>query len=102
MDYQTNGKYFETNRQLWEKRTHVHIGSEFYETEAIVGGKSSLTEIEESLLPDLKGKRLLHLQCHFGLDTISLARRGAICTGIDFLRRPLEMQKNSVRKRAWP
>jgi len=98
MDYQTNGKYFETNRQLWEKRTHVHIGSEFYETEAIVAGKSSLTEIEESLLPDLNGKRLLHLQCHFGLDTISLARRGAICTGIDFSKEAISSARELSKK----
>ena len=98
MDYRINGNYFETNKRLWEKRTHVHIGSEFYETDAIVAGKSSLTEIEEALLPDLHGKRMLHLQCHFGLDTISLARRGAICTGLDFSEEAIRNAKELSEK----
>jgi 2-polyprenyl-3-methyl-5-hydroxy-6-metoxy-1,4-benzoquinol methylase len=102
MDYRINGNYFETNKRLWEKRTHVHIGSEFYETDAIVAGKSSLTEIEESLLPDLHGKRVLHLQCHFGLDTISLARRGAICTGLDFSKEAIRNAKELSEKAGLP
>lgn len=75
---------FEANRRLWDKRTGIHLKSDFYHTDRILGGESSLTEIEELYLPSIEGKRLLHLQCHFGLDTISLSRKGASCTGIDF------------------
>ncbi|MBK9270866.1 MAG: class I SAM-dependent methyltransferase [Saprospiraceae bacterium] len=76
--------YFRINQKLWDKRTGVHVKADFYKTDAIIGGESSLTEIEDLYLPDVKGKSLLHLQCHFGLDTISLARMGAQCTGLDF------------------
>ncbi|MBK9963280.1 MAG: class I SAM-dependent methyltransferase [Saprospiraceae bacterium] len=97
MDYQTNGKSFETNRQLWEKRTHVHIGSAFYETEGIVADKSSLTEIEESLLPDLEGRDFTSA-VSFWIDTISLARRGAICTGLDFSKEAIRNAKELSEK----
>lgn len=49
-------------------------------------GESSLKHIELNLLGDIKGKNILHLQCHFGQDTISLSRLGAKVTGIDFYR----------------
>ncbi|MCB0480355.1 MAG: class I SAM-dependent methyltransferase [Flavobacteriales bacterium] len=49
-----------------------------------LSGQTSLNSIELNLLGDIKGKSILHLQCHFGQDTLSLARMGAICTGIDF------------------
>ena len=51
--------------------------------EAFRAGKSSLKQIELTLLGDVRGKSILHLQCHFGQDTISLARMGARVTGID-------------------
>ena len=76
--------YFQVNKDLWDKRTGIHLKSEFYHTERILAGESALTEIEHQYLPQVDGKSLLHLQCHFGLDTISLARMGAQCTGIDF------------------
>ncbi|MFY8188253.1 MAG: class I SAM-dependent methyltransferase [Flavobacterium sp.] len=75
--------YIEINRQSWNNRTEVHIKSEFYDMEGFMNGKSSLNEIELSLLNDLQGKSVLHLQCHFGQDTISLSRLGAEVTGVD-------------------
>nr|WP_304608109.1 class I SAM-dependent methyltransferase [Lentiprolixibacter aurantiacus] len=57
--------------------------SEFYDVKGFLSGNSSLQEIEIGLLGDLKGKKILHLQCHFGLDTLSLARLGADVTGVD-------------------
>lgn len=76
--------YFKANKALWNVKTPIHVKSEFYENDAFLNGKSSLTEVENEFLPEVKGKRLIHLQCHFGQDTISLERMGAHCTGIDF------------------
>ena len=75
----------EVNKRRWNEVTPVHIGSEFYNVEGFVGGRSTLGEIERAAVGDIAGKRLLHLQCHFGMDTLSWARLGARCVvGIDF------------------
>jgi len=76
--------YYEANRRLWNCRTALHLGSRFYDMEGFRAGKSSLCGIELAEMGPIVGKRLLHLQCHFGQDTISLARAGAAVTGVDF------------------
>ena len=76
--------YADVNRTLWDARTPVHAASKFYDVDGFLAGKSSLTKIDEQTLGDVAGKRLLHLQCHFGLDSLSLARKGAIVTAVDF------------------
>lgn len=76
-------QYFETNKNSWNGRTAIHIGSEFYDVASFKNGKTSLNQIELEALGDVKGKSLLHLQCHFGMDTLSWEREGAIATGID-------------------
>ena len=78
-----NSDYLKINKDLWNAKVPIHVGSEFYEQEEFMKGKSSLKEIELHLLGDVKGKDILHLQCHFGQDTLSLARMGANVTGID-------------------
>lgn len=75
--------YIEVNKAAWDKRAKVHVGSKFYDVEAFVEGKSSLNEIELAEVGEVKGKSLLHLQCHFGQDTLSWARMGAKVTGVD-------------------
>ena len=77
-------KYIESNKELWDKKTVVHKSSRFYDVQGFVDGKSALNEIETSELGDVKGKSVLHLQCHFGLDSMSWSRLGANVTGIDF------------------
>ncbi|GAB3298166.1 class I SAM-dependent methyltransferase [Hymenobacter humi] len=72
------------NRELWNARTRHHLASDFYAVEAFKAGASSLKNIELNLLGDVAGLRILHLQCHFGQDTLSLARMGAWVTGVDF------------------
>ena len=57
--------------------------SDFYDNENFKKGKCSLNKIELDLLGDISGKSILHLQCHFGQDTISLNRFGAQITGVD-------------------
>ena len=77
-------KYIETNKRAWNKRTPIHIKSNFYNNKEFKKGMNSLKLIELNAVGDVKGKSLLHLQCHFGQDSISFARMGAIVTGVDF------------------
>lgn len=74
------------NRAHWDEWTRVHQRSDFYDVEGFKAGASSLWPLElEELGPYVReGTELLHLQCHFGLDTLSWARRGAVVTGVDF------------------
>lgn len=62
----------------------VHLQSAFYRNDEFIAGRSSLNDIELDLLGDINAKTLLHLQCHFGQDSISLSRMGATVTGVDF------------------
>ncbi|MGK0388554.1 MAG: hypothetical protein ACI94Y_001284 [Maribacter sp.] len=62
-------KYFDSNQALWDAKTPHHLKSNFYDLEAFKKGKNVLREIELEALPDVKGKSILHLQCHFGQDT---------------------------------
>jgi SAM-dependent methyltransferase len=74
---------FELNRAMWNARVPLHLTSRMYDLESFVAGRNSLTAIELELLGDVAGKCILHLQCHFGQDTLSLARMGAAVTGLD-------------------
>jgi 2-polyprenyl-3-methyl-5-hydroxy-6-metoxy-1,4-benzoquinol methylase len=78
--------YIEINKALWNEKTKHHTTSAFYNMDngGFIGGESSLKEIELALLGDIKGKTILHLQCHFGQDSLSLSRMGAHVTGVDF------------------
>ena len=76
-------KYIEVNKNLWNAKTGIHVKSDFYDVESFKKGKSSLNHIELDALGDVKGKTLLHLQCHFGMDSLSWSRLGAKVTGID-------------------
>jgi len=77
-------EYLEKNRSLWDAWTRLHERSEFYDLEAFRGGRSSLKPLEIEEVGDVRGKSLLHLQYHFGQDTLSWARLGARVTGVDF------------------
>lgn len=75
--------YLEMNQAYWNVLTDVHTKSDFYQVDEFLAGKNMLKEIELPLLGDLQGKSVLHLQCHFGMDTMSLSRLGAQATGVD-------------------
>src|SRR5688572_16768766 len=76
--------WFATNRASWDSRTPFHVRSPMYDVPGFLGGELSLTEMEVALVGDVRGQKLPHLQCHFGLDTLSWARLGATVSGIDF------------------
>jgi ubiquinone/menaquinone biosynthesis C-methylase UbiE len=94
----TQPDYIDTNRESWNNRTEAHLNSEFYDMKGFLEGKSSLKEIELALLGDIKGKSLLHLQCHFGQDTISLGRLGAKATGVDLSDKSIDSAKELAQK----
>jgi len=75
--------YIEKNKAAWNEKTAHHINAGFYDLENFKNGKNSLNEIELDLLGEVSQKSILHLQCHFGMDSISLARMGAEVTGVD-------------------
>ena len=75
--------YLQINKESWNKRAEIHYDSDFYDNKSFLEGRNSLNSIELKLFPELKGKSVLHLQCHFGQDTISLSRMGAEAVGVD-------------------
>lgn len=77
-------EYINFNKALWDTRLEIHIDSDFYELKDFINGKSSLKSIELGLLGNIQDKQILHLQCHFGQDSISLSKLGAQVTGVDF------------------
>lgn len=85
--------YFDENKKLWNQRTIVHKDSSFYDDDSFLQGKTSLNEIELRELGDVSGKKILHLQCHFGMDSLSLSRMGADVTGIDLSDTAIEEAK---------
>lgn len=76
-------RYIEVNKALWNAKTRHHIDSDFYDMKGFMDGNTSLKEVELGLLGDVKRKSIAHLQCHFGQDSISLARMGAKVVGLD-------------------
>ena len=72
------------NRAWWDEVTPVHEASDFYDVVGFLDGRNALGTIERQAVGDVAGRKLLHLQCHFGLDTLSWARLGAEVVGVDF------------------
>ena len=72
------------NRANWDERVAIHIASEFYDVDAFRSGRVTVHAWEIDEVGPVDGMDLLHLQCHFGLDTLSWARLGARVVGLDF------------------
>ncbi len=89
---------FEHNRQSWNELTNLHAESTFYNLEDFKKGKTSLNHIEIEELGDIKGKKILHLQCHFGMNTISLARKGADVVGVDISDTSIKIASELAKK----
>lgn len=77
---------FDVNRVNWDDRAAIHLADKAgsYRVAEFLAGGDTLHDIEHDEIGDVRGLRIAHLQCHFGLDTLSLARRGASCVGLDF------------------
>ncbi len=78
--------HIEMNRRNWDERAAIHARDSTgdYMLDRFRAGEDALHAIEAAELGDISGKRVLHLQCHIGRDTLCLVRRGAIVTGLDF------------------
>jgi ubiquinone/menaquinone biosynthesis C-methylase UbiE len=77
-------EFLASNRALWDEWTAIHEGSEFYDLDGFRRGGIRIAEHEIEEIGPVEGQTLLHLQCHFGIDTLSWARLGARPTGVDF------------------
>lgn len=86
-------EYLESNRRLWNDWTGIHEKSEFYDIEGFKANPLRLHPIEQEELGDVRGKSLLHLQCHFGMDTLSWATLGATVTGADFSDKAIDLAR---------
>ena len=94
----TDADLIARNRAAWDVRAEQHLASSFYDVDAWLRGANSLKPPELALLGELSGRRLLHLQCHFGQDTLSLARRGAEVVGLDFSGRAIAAARDLARR----
>jgi 2-polyprenyl-3-methyl-5-hydroxy-6-metoxy-1,4-benzoquinol methylase len=86
-------KYYKTNLKYWNELVDIHSKSKEYNLEGFIRGESSLHSLELEALGDVSDMSLLHLQCHFGLDTLSWARLGATVTGIDFSEKAIQLAR---------
>ena len=89
-----NMDHFEVNKATWNEKVKIHAKSDMYDLEAFKKGKSSLMSYELKALGDVSGQSLLHLQCHFGQDTLSWSRLGAKCVGVDLSDEGIALAKS--------
>jgi SAM-dependent methyltransferase len=87
-------KYFKNNQDMWNDWAPLHAASQFYDVAGFRKGRCTLYPIELEEVGDVTGKSLLHFQYHFGLDTLSWARRGAKVTGIDFSDKAVDIARS--------
>jgi 2-polyprenyl-3-methyl-5-hydroxy-6-metoxy-1,4-benzoquinol methylase len=78
------GDWLAYNRANWDERVPIHAAGEFYDVAGFVAGRETLEPFELAEVGDVRGRQLLHLQCHIGTETLGWARHGASVTGLDF------------------
>ncbi len=96
MDNQSD--YFNVNKATWNEKVKIHSESDMYDLEGFKNGESSLMAYELEALGDVRGKSLLHLQCHFGQDTLSWSRMGAKCVGVDLSDEGIKLAQKLNKK----
>ncbi len=92
----------DANRALWNEWTDIHLNSELYDIEDFKSGSIRLHPLERKELGNVSGKNILHLQCHFGLNTMSLARLGATVTGVDFSEKSIALARSLAKELSIP
>jgi SAM-dependent methyltransferase len=85
--------YMKQNLKHWNEVTPIHEKSKLYDIKGFKRGGNRLSPLEREEVGDVSGKSLLHLQCHFGLDTMSWARLGAKATGVDFSDKAIDLAR---------
>lgn len=86
--------WLDANREFWDERVPLHLGSDFYDVEGFRAGRDTIPRHHVVELGDVCGQNLLHLQCHIGLDTLSWARRGARVVGLDLSQAAIEAARD--------
>ncbi|WP_020615517.1 class I SAM-dependent methyltransferase [Paenibacillus daejeonensis] len=86
--------YRHMNRLNWNDRTRIHAKSKFYDVEAFVSGDTKLSELDQAELGSVAGRTMLHLQCHFGKDSLAWAQAGAKVTGVDFSEEAITLARS--------
>ncbi len=94
--------YIEANRAVWEGWTERGFTPGFHKIQPFKSGEEILQPFEIEELGDVTGKSLLHLQCHFGLDTLAWARHGAVVTGMDFSERSIGLARELAQDLGFP
>jgi SAM-dependent methyltransferase len=89
--------YLKGNRKLWNELTPIHENSDFYDVKSFKANRSILKSIELAEVGEVSGKSLLHLQCHFGMDTLSWARAVASVTGVAFSDKAITLAQSLSR-----
>ncbi len=92
------GRAIRDNNLLWDEWTAIHAASSFYDLDGFRRGGVRLAEYEIAEIGDVAGRDLLHLQCHFGIDTLSWARLGARVTGVDFSMAGIALARSLARE----
>ena len=97
-------EFFEANRRRWDEAVGIHTNSRTgaYRLDEFRNGAEVLGPIEAAEIGDVDGKQLLHLQCHFGLDTLSLARLGATVTALDFSPKAIDAARTLSAETGMP
>ena len=90
------------NNRLWDEWTAVHERSAFYDLETFKRGGIRIASHELEEIGDVTGLELLHLQCHFGIDTLSWARLGARVTGADFSQAAIDLARRTAEETGFP
>jgi SAM-dependent methyltransferase len=91
-------EYSKANQKLWNEWTAEHENSPFYDVAGFKAGKERLKSIEREEVGDVRGRSMLHLQCHFGLDTLAWARHGAAVTGVDLSTDSIDLARSLSRE----
>ena len=94
MNNSSLNEFFDANKKLWNGLVSINRDSKMYDLDGFKKGKSSLNRIELEEVGDVRDKSLLHLQCHFGMDTLSWTRLGAKVTGIDFSKEAIQLARS--------
>jgi SAM-dependent methyltransferase len=92
------GEYLAANQALWDEWAEIHARSQWYDLEAVRQGNCKLRPYELEEVGDVEGRRLLHLQCQIGTDTVCWAQRGASATGVDFSPRAVAIATDLARE----
>ncbi|HEY8819404.1 MAG TPA: class I SAM-dependent methyltransferase [Candidatus Limnocylindrales bacterium] len=93
---------FAANESLWDAWTAIHSSGDFYDLEGFKAGGVRVRPYEIEMIGEVSGRSLLHLQCHFGIDTLSWARLGARVTGADISSAAIELARSLADELGFP